>query len=446
MHVSVETTSTSNNTLECRMTVGVPRERIEPQVQDRLRSLARTAKFNGFRPGKVPMRLVEQRYGSKVREEVLGEVLRGSFDEAIQRESLHPISQPSFNIDSDPKNLEQGLFYTVVFEIPSGITTIQVEGLEVEKPVAEITEADVDIMLYRLREQRQIWHPVSTPAKEGDRVTIDFVDMLNDNSLEKDKVKDLSLILGKTNVLLPGLEEKLREVCSGEEHEIPLTFPANYSNPNLAGKTVRFKIQIKAVESAQLPELDEEFVKALGVESGNLEILRQDVRNNMERELNYAIQSQTKQQILIALLRANPVHVPQTLVDEEAQRLLQKFKQDLQAQGRNVEELNLTPILFKEQARRRVKLNSLVVELAKTNSIQIDPNQVRQFVEKVASTYEDAEAVIEWYYADTERLQEVESTLLEDQVVDWLLGRAKITEKKTDFYTLMVQSREKIIS
>lgn len=442
MHVSVETTSTSNDTLECRMTVGVPKERIEPQVRDRLKSLARTAKFNGFRPGKVPMKLVEQKYGSKVREEILGEVLRGSFDEALQQEKLQPIGQPSFDIDSDPKSLEQGLFYTVTFEIPSGISTINIEGLEVRKPVTEISEADVDVMLERLREQRQVWCQINTPAKKGDKVTVDFLDASGDDALEN--TKNFLLVLGKNNTLLPGLEENLWGVCAGEEHEVPLTFPENHTNMSLAGKTVRLKVRINSVETPQLPEIDTEFAKALGVEDGSLETLRQDARNNMERELEYATQYQLKQQVLYALLKANPIHVSQTIVDEEAERLLQKFAQDLESQGRDLKELNLKPALFREQAKKRVKLSLLILELVKRNDIQLDQERVRQFIEKLAATYEDSEAMIAWYNAEQSRLREVESTVLEDQVVEWLLERAKLTEVNTDFYTLMAQSRERL--
>jgi len=442
MHVSVETTSTSNDTLECRMTVGVPKERIEPQVRDRLKSLARTAKFNGFRPGKVPMKLVEQKYGSKVREEILGEVLRGSFDEALQQEKLQPIGQPSFDINSDPKSLEQGLFYTVTFEIPSGISTINIEGLEVRKPVTEISEADVDVMLERLREQRQVWCQINTPAKKGDKVTVDFLDASGDDALEN--TKNFLLVLGKNNTLLPGLEENLWGVCAGEEHEVPLTFPENHTNMSLAGKTVRLKVRINSVETPQLPEIDTEFAKALGVEDGSLETLRQDARNNMERELEYATQYQLKQQVLHALLKANPIHVSQTIVDEEAERLLQKFAQDLESQGRDLKELNLKPALFREQAKKRVKLSLLILELVKRNDIQLDQERVRQFIEKLAATYEDSEAMIAWYNAEQSRLREVESTVLEDQVVEWLLERAKLTEVNTDFYTLMAQSRERL--
>lgn len=441
MHVSVETTSTSNDTLECRMTVGVPKERIEPQVRDRLKSLARTAKFNGFRPGKVPMRLVEQKYGNKVREEVLGEVLRGSFDEAIQQEKLQPLGQPSFSINSDPGNLEQGLFYTATFEIPSEIPVINVEGLAVKKPVVAISEADVDAMLERLREQRQAWHQTDSPAKQGDRVTVDFVDTSGDDSLED--TQNFSLILGKNNTLFPGLEENLGGVCANEEREVPLTFPESYANPDLVGKTVHLKVKVNAVETPQLPEINAEFAKSLGIEDGSLETLRQDVRQNMERELEYAIQYQTKRQILNALLKANPIQVPQTIVQEESQRLLQEFTQNLSDQGRQIEELKLTPDLFEEHAKKQVKLSLLMLELAKRNDIQLDQKRIDQYIERLAAAYEDPEAAIAWYNADQTRLHSIEFTVLEDQVIEWLLAQATIEEVNTDFYTLMTQSQEK---
>lgn len=443
MQVSVETTTT-DNILKCQLTVGVPRERIEPEIQSRLRSLARTVKFNGFRPGKVPLRVVEQKYGTKVRQEVIGEVIQTSFSEALQQENLRPIGQPMINFDREEQNFEQGLTYTATFEIYPEIPPIKTDGLVIEKPTAVVQETDIDTMLQKLRGQRQTWYHVDTPAALGDKVIINLVGTINGEAYKGNEIKSLPLILGKSNFILPGLEESLLGIRAGDSREVELTLPQDYKNPELAGKVIHFRVYANSVATPQLPPLDTEFAKALGVEDGNLETLRQDARANMERELHQAIQSRIKQQALQALLNVNPINISKSLVDEEAQRLAQKMLQNLQIQGKYAGEFNLTPEMFKEEAEKRVKLGLLVSEVVKVNNIQVQPERVRQMIDKLSYNYEDPEAVVNWYYADRQRLAEIEGAVLEEQVVEWLLERAEIIEKPTDFYTLMAYNQDKI--
>ena len=427
MQVSVETTQG----LERRMTIGIPKEHIGPKVKTRLKSLARQTKINGFRPGKVPMKVVEQRYGQKVRQEVLGDILKTSFSDAITQEKLHPIGTPTFDVNSDIQQLEHGLSYTATFEIYPEIPTLQVEDLKIEKPVAQIMETDIDTMIERLRQQRQTWNTVEREAQSGDRVLID-IGSKDDETFQGNEFKQIPIIVGQPNPILPKLEERLEGSRAGEERQFDLTLPNDYPNPNYAGQEVHLTIQIHSVAEPQLPEIDETFVKAFGVEDGNLETLRQDARYNMERELAYTQERKIKKQILEALVAANPLDVPQALVEEETQRLL---KNQLQEGGQT--QPQPTEEALKETALNRVKIGILVGELIKKYQIQAPPDQVQQMVERISFAYEDPEAVKRAYYDNSERMREVESMVLEEQVVQWLLARAQITENKSDFYTVM---------
>ncbi len=428
MQVSLETTGP----VDRRLTVGVPKERIEPEIQKRLQKLSRTAKVNGFRPGKIPLRVVEQKFGEQLRYEVLTEVLQTSFQEALQTENLRLASDPTFDV-SDTEHPELGFSYTAVFKVHPEIKNLIVEGIPVEKPVASVCDADIDTMVEKLRQQRVNWQEVNTPATMGDRVFISFDGTIDGQSFEGNQVKKLPLILGKNEYQLPGLEEELVGVVAGEHREIDLTFPVEHKNPQLAGQSVHFKIQIHSVANPQLPEVNVEFAKSLGVEDGSLETLRRDARDNMARELEYAIKTKVKQQILDGLLAANPIYAPENLVAQEAERLLKNALSNLPKPALKF----VTADTFKPEAEKRVKLGILVSELVKRNQIQVPPEQVRRMVERIASTYEDPDTLINWYYADQQRLSEIQSMVLEDQVVVWLLERALFSEQPSDFYTVM---------
>ncbi len=432
MQVSVETTST----VERRMTIGVPPEHLEPEIQSRLKSLAHNTKINGFRPGKAPRRVIEQKYGLQVRKEVLGEVIQSSFSKAVEQEKLRPIGDPIFDLDSDIRKLEQGLSYTATFEIIPLIPTLHVDDLAIEKPVAEINDADIDTMLYKLRQQRQTWNDVDRPAQKGDRVIIDFFSTKGDNPFKENEVKQAPVILGENKFIIADFDEKLLGASLGEEREFDLTFPQDYKkHAQLAGETVHFWVHIHSVAEPQLPEIDAEFAKSFGVPDGSVVSLRRDARHNMERELEYAVKEKVKQQILEALLKANPIEVPQSLVLDETQRLkkirhTERPTQDLRAE------------MFNDEAVKRVKIGLLVGELIERYKIQAPPDKVRQVIERIAFAYEDPKAVVEGFYADSERMREVESMVLEEEVVGWLLKRAQLTEKRTEFYTAVMEPNQ----
>lgn len=431
MQVSVETTSA----VKCRMTIGIPKEGIIPKIQDRLKSLARNRKLNGFRPGKIPMRLLEQRYGQQVREEVLNETIQASFSEAIAQEKLRPVGEPNIDLNDEIKNniknLEKGLSYSATFEIYPEINAEHVDGLPIEKPVVTVTESDIDTLLERLRQQRKTWNDVERAAKEADRVTIDFIASINGKTFDGSEVKQVPVILGQNNFISADFEKKLLGATKGEQCEFDLDFPKDYQNPKLAGHSVHFVVQVSQVAEAQLPEIDAEFIKSFGIENGSIESLRIAARQNMETELKSAIEGKLKQDIFDALLKANPIaEVPESLVKEEAQRILKLRQQEWKNHDLHAD-------MFKDEAAKRVKIGLLVAELVKEHQIQADHDQVQQLIENLTSNYQESEAAVREYYADKERLRELESVVVEDKLVAWLLERAQITEKQTDFFSII---------
>ncbi len=433
MQVSIEETSV----LARRMTVGIPRERIQEEVKARLKKLARTTKLNGFRPGKVPLRVVEQRFGDQVKQEVVGEVVQQSFYEAVEQESLQLASEPQIDLDSDIQNLEEGLSYTAKFEVIPNFSNIVVDGLKVEKQVATVADADVDKMIQKLREQRLIWETVEEEgAALGHCVSVDVTVSVDGNEVEAANLEDFGFVLGQTDVAIEGFEEAVIGARIEEVVEVDLKCPDGYVVPELAGREAHFSIFISDIERGRLPEINEEFAKALGVESGDVNTLLQDVRDNMARELEYVLKNRIKQQTLDALLELNPSEVPEALIKNEAQRIANDYQREMLVQGRtNVVDIDLTH--FNEQAEKRVRSGLLMAALVNQNDIQPDASKVHEMLDRIASAYEEPESVIEWYYSDVKRLADVESMVLEEQVVDWLLEKADITEIETTFDAVM---------
>jgi trigger factor len=382
----------------------------------------------------VPLRIVEQKYGSKVREEAISEVISTSFQEAIEQEKLELAGQPAIDYDRNAISPDGGLSYTAIFPIIAEAPVINVEGLAVEKPVSEVTETDISLMLERLRLQYQKWQYVETPATEGSRVTVDLVGTINGRAFKGNEINKLSVVLGEKNSILPGLSENLVAVSTGENREFDITFPADYSNIVLAGNVVHFSAHVRGVAISVLPEVDAEFAKKLGISDGNLDILQKDIRENMERELKQAIKMKIKENVFAALAAANPIDVLDSAIEQEANLLLRNRQMELFAQGKY--EVKLTPDMFKETAKNRVRVGLLINELARVNAIQVQPERVRQLIEEAASSYEEPETVINSYYSNPEMLRTVEINALEDQIVEWLLTKFTVTDKKMGFYEL----------
>ncbi len=433
MHVSVETTTG----LERRMTVEVPAEHIEQEVKSRLKSLASKAKMDGFRPGKIPFTVVERKFAGKVRIEVLGDMIHSSFHEAVAQENLRPAGGP--RIETLYEEPDKGLGYTATFEVYPEISLAPLSALTFDKPTAQINEQDVDNMIETLRKQRQTWAPVEREARLGDQLQVDLKMRIEGEEVKESRgehSQQTSIVLG--NGMLPKeIEDKLLGTQTGDELEIEHNFPADFSDPSCAGKAIYYSIRIVALYEPVLPAVDEAFARTLGIESGNLDDLRSEVRDNMEREMNQAIKQKLKQQVMSALLEANPIQIPQALVDKEAEVLLTQTRKKLAAQGRKEQDLPTESAIYEPTARQRVTLGLLIGDLIKTSSIEVDGAKVREFVESIASTYEGSDEVLKWYYSSPERLGEIESIVLEDQVAGWVLEHAQVNQVDSTFDALM---------
>ena len=430
MQVSVETTSG----LERRMTVQIPKDKLDQEVQARLKQLAGRAKIQGFRPGKVPMNVIKQRYGGQVEQEVMGELIQSSYVEALTQQNLRPAGMP--HIQPAESTSESGeVTYTATFEVYPEITVQGLENVKVERPVLEISEQDMDEMLETIRKQRKQWKEADKAAENGDRVVIDFEGFMDGEAFEGGTAKDYALELGAKR-MIPGFEDQLVGVKAGEERSINVKFPADYHAKNLADKDVEFKVKAHKVEASELPELNDEFAESFGITEGGLDKLREQVKENMEREAKQKIRSQVKQQVLDGILEQNPVDLPKVLIDGEIEHLMQQQRQAMGlSEGNQAQDID--PKLFEDQARRRVALGLILSELIKQNEIKVEPAKLREAIENIAASYERPEEVVKYYYGDKERLSEIENLVLEDEAIDWVVTQASVTDKKTTFSELM---------
>lgn len=432
MQVSIETTSG----LERRLTIGVPAEQVESEVQKRLQEAAKNIRLNGFRKGKVPMKVVKQRFGAGVRQEVVGEVINRSFFEAVNKESVRPAGQPSI----EPKEIGEGkdLEFVATFEVYPSVELGDFSGYEFTRYKAAVTEADVDKMVEVLREQQASFEPVERAAADGDQVNIDFVGTKDGEEFEGGSAQGHNLVLGSGS-MIPGFEEALVGLSAGEEKVVPLTFPEDYQAEELQGAAVEFKVTVNTVSEKVLPELNKEFYAKFGVEKGGKTQFRKDVKANMVRELGQAVKNKTKSQVMDALLENHKIELPKALVSGEIDVLRNQMMQRFGGQQQNFDIKSLLPdTMFEEEAQRRVSLGLIVGEIIKENDIQVDPANVRAMVEELASTYEEPEQVVEYYYSNRELLAGVESAVLEDQVVEHILGLAKVTEETSSYDDIVV--------
>jgi trigger factor len=424
MQVSLETTST----LERRLTIGIPAARVEQEVNARLQRAAQTARLDGFRPGKVPMKVIRQRFGSGVRQEVLGEVLNQSFVEAVQQQKLRPAGQPSI----EPKTLEEGkdLEFIATFEVFPEIAPGDYSVIEVVKPIAEVTEADVDKMIDTLCKQQGTWVEVARAAQSGDQVNIDYVGTKGGEAFAGGSAEGSDLVLGSGR-MIPGFEDAIVGMQVGAEKAVPLSFPADYHNEELKGAAVEFKIKLNAVKEQKPAELNDELFSKFGVKGGGLEQFRKEVAENMARELKNATRNKVKNQVMEGLLQVHgDLAVPNALVGEEIKALRNQTVQQFGGQRNDIDFTTILPDeMFRSQAERRVKLGLILNELINKESIKADPARVRAMIEEMASTYEDPQEVIDWYYGNRQQLQGVEAAVAEEQVVEKLLDGAKVTEK-----------------
>lgn len=434
MQVSIETTSG----LERRMTIGVPAERVEVEIENRLKKVAKQVKIDGFRPGKIPFKVVKQRYGAGVRQEVVGEIMSQTFYEAVTQEKVQPAGQPNV----EPKQLEAGkdLEYVATFEVYPSVELADFAAIEITKPVAEVTDADVVKMIDIFRKQQGSWDAVERAAAEGDQVNINYAGTKDGEAFDGGTADNSDLELG-SNSMIPGFEDGIVGLSAGDEKTLELSFPEDYHNEDLKGAAVQFAVKVNAVNERTEAELNEEFFAKYGVSDNGEEGFRAEVKANMERELANATSNKVKTQVMDAVLAANEVDVPKALVAGEIETLRNQMFQQFGAGAENLDKSILPDDMFTEQAERRVRLGLLLGEVIKAEKISPDADKVRAKVEEIASTYQEPEQVVEYYYGNQEQLQAVESAVLEDQVVDTILAKATVTENEESYEDVIAQQQ-----
>jgi trigger factor len=425
--------------LERNITVSIPVERIEAEIATRLKKLARTVKMQGFRPGHVPIKMVERHYGFQVRQEVVTDEVQQRFADAVKDQNYRVAGYPRFQpvpAGDGAANVE----YTATFEVYPEVTIGDLSKFEVTRPTTQVVDADVDKTLQTLRKQRAKFNNVERPAKNGDLVNIDFEGLIAGQPFEGNKAANFTVILGEAR-MLPDFESAMVGMKSGETKTFPLTFPQDY-NEKLKGKTADFTVTVNQVAEPDLPPVDAEFARQLGVASGDVEQLKREVRQNIEKEVAKRIKGTVKEQVMDALHAAATFEVPRSLLDSEIQRMQQQAVEDLKQRGMTQQELTLPPHLFADRAGRRIKVGLAVAELVKRNGLQARPEQVRKVIEEHAESFEQPDQLVRWYYADPSRLAEVEALVMEDNVVEWALGQMGVVEENTPFDELMGSTKK----
>ncbi len=433
MATQLETVST----LGRKLSLAVALADIEREMGERLRKLARTVKMPGFRPGKVPMRMIEQSYGMQVQSEVLGDAVSRAFTDAIAEHSLRVAGQPQ--IERQENAPEGQIAFTAAFEVYPDIVLGDIATLAVERFACEVGDAEVEKTLDILRRQRAPWVAVDRGAADGDRVTLDFKGTLDGVAFEGGTAEGFQVVLGQGR-MLPDFETGVRGAKVGDAPVFPVKFPDDYGAKELAGKTAQFETKITAIEEPQLPALDDAFAKSLGVPDGSIDKLRADVRANLEREVTQRLRARTKAAVMQALTGIASFELPEALVASESEALGERARADLKQRGVDIDKMPPIPAdTFKEQASNRVRLGLLVAELVKSRSLQAKPDQLRKQVEEFAQAYENPGELIRYYFSDRNRLAEVEALVVEQNVVDFVLGNAQVAERALAFDELMAQ-------
>lgn len=423
--------------LERRLTISVPREEIGKKVDARLQRLAKSAKIDGFRPGKAPLNIVAKHYGFRVQEEVLGETVEQSFGEAVEAQKLRVAGYPRFEPkegEADSDNFE----FSAVFEVFPEVNIGDLSAVEVEKPLLDVSEAEIDKTVDILRRQRTRYERVERAAAAGDRVIIDFKGTIDGEAFQGGTADNYAFVLGNGQ-MLPDFETGITGMKEGETKAVSVSFPADYHGKDVAGKTASFDISVKNVAAALLPEVNEEFAKSLGIADGDVAKMRAEVRANLEREVKHRLKSRAKESAMSAIIAATPLELPKSLVALEAGRLIEGAQADLKARGIDPKMIPFSADMFEAQAQRRVHLGLALSELVAANELTAKPEQIKTIVEELAQNYEDPAEVVAWYYADKQRLASAENMALEDNVVEFVQARAKVVEKQVAFDELMGQ-------
>jgi len=430
MQTSIETLSP----LERRLNVDVPAEQIDREVEQRLRKLSRTVRLAGFRPGKVPLKIVAQHYGPQVRSEVIGDAVQNALAEAVRNQNLRVAGYP--RIERKEGGDASQVSFSAVFEIYPEVKLGDVAGVRIDRPALAVGDAEVDKTIEILRKQRSSWADADRAARSGDRVTVDFTGRIDGAEFAGGSAKDFGVVLGERQ-MLPEFETALSGVKTGETRTFPVTFPADYAGREVAGKTAEFEVAVKRVEERKLPAVDAEFARLLGVADGDTAKMRSEIRANVEREVRKRVENEVKQKAMQALLDTTRIDVPKSLVEMEVQRLVQQARAELESRGLKSDRLPMGVDAFEQQARRRVTLGLILGELVKAHGLAARPEQVRALVEEHAQSYEQPGEVVKWLYSEPQRLGEFEGLAVESNVVAWVLEHAKVEDKATSFDELM---------
>ena len=433
--------------LERRVSLVLPMSDIEKEVEVRLKRLSRTVRMSGFRPGKVPMKIVAQQYGFQVQNEVMGEKVTSAFNKAVDEHKLRVAGQPNFSPKASEGESEGNVAFDVSFEVYPDVKIKELDALEIERAATAVGETEVDKTVEILRKQRTHFHTKgehgehgagdgSTVASDGDRVIVDFVGKLDEVPFDGGSANDFAFVIGEKR-MLPEFEQAALGMAVGETKNFDLTFPEDYQGKDVAGKTVQFSVTIKAIEWPHQPEVDAEFAKSLGIADGDLDKMRADIRGNLEREVKKRLESRVKEKVMNGLIASSELDLPRALIEADVQRLIEMTRNDMRERGMKVEDMPFPPDLFQAQAERRVRLGLIISELVKTHQLDAKPEQVKAHIEDFAQSYENPAEVVRWYFADRSRLGDVEALVLEQNVVNYVLEHAKVKDTPVDFDELM---------
>jgi trigger factor len=421
--------------LERRLNIALPMADIDAKVLERLKRVARTAKIQGFRPGKAPIKIVEQNYGLQVREEVLGEQVQQNFYRAVAEQKLRVAGYPRFEPVANEGD-GASFKFAATFEVYPEVKVGELAGKEIEKPVTKVTAAEVDKTIDVLRKQRTRFVRVERAAAEGDRVIIDFKGTIDGEAFAGGSSENFPFVLGQGQ-MLADFETGVTGMKEGETRDVNVAFPEDYHAQELAGKTAVFAITVKNVAEAQLPELNEEFAKQLGIADGNVEAMRAEIEKNIQREVKRRLQARVKESVMSALIDVTEIELPKALIELEVGRLMEQARRDLESRGIKAKDMPLPAELFTQQAERRVALGLILAEVVKANQLDAKPEQIKAIIEEFAESYEEPADVVKWYYESPDRLEGPTSMALEDNVVSFVLEKAKVVEKEVSFDELM---------
>jgi len=430
----MQTTQEIQGALERRIDMSVPMAEIDKEVDTRLKRMARTVKMPGFRPGKVPMKIVAQTYGPQARSEAIGAAVEKAFGDKVREQNLRVAGYP--RIEPKEASGEGALEFSAVFEVYPQVPLGDLSGQKVERPVLAVGDAEVDKTVEVLRKQRTTFEAADRAAQEGDRVVIDFAGRKDGELFDGGQAQDFPFVVGAGS-MLKDFEAAVNGLEAGEAKTFEMTFPEDYHAQNLAGQKVEFDITVKRVEAPILPAVDADLARALGVADGDVAKLRDEVRANLEREVKRRVQAKVKEQVMDALLVANPIEVPKALVEAESKQLADNARRDLEMRGMKTKDIPVEPAWFADQAVRRVKLGLIMAELVKAKELYAKPEQVRALVDEMAQSYEDPAELVRWYYAQPDRLAQAEAVVIEDNVVEWVVSQAQTTDKPVSFDELM---------